>query len=52
MTPEEPSAMSEPLLLVDDLVVEYPAKGVRRRPFRALKGVRSEEHTSELQSRP
>ena len=24
MTPEEPSAMSEPLLLVDDLVVEYP----------------------------
>ena len=39
MTPEEASAMSEPLLLVDDLVVEYPAKGVRRRPFRALKGV-------------
>src|SRR5580692_1501460 len=31
--------MSEPLLTVDDLVVEYPAKGVRRRPFRALQGV-------------
>ena len=31
--------MSEPLLIVDDLVVEYPAKGVRRRPFRALAGV-------------
>jgi ABC-type glutathione transport system ATPase component len=31
--------MSEPLLVVNDLVVEYPAKGVRRRAFRALKGV-------------
>jgi len=31
--------MPEPLLVVDDLVVEYPAKGVRRRAFRALKGV-------------
>jgi len=31
--------MTEPLLVVDDLVVEYPAKGVRRRAFRALKGV-------------
>ena len=31
--------MTEPLLIVDDLVVEYPAKGVRRRPFRALEGV-------------
>ncbi len=31
--------MPEPLLAVDDLVVEYPARGVRRRPFRALKGV-------------
>ena len=31
--------MTESLLAVDDLVVEYPARGVRRRPFRALKGV-------------
>ena len=31
--------MPEPLLAVDDLVVEYPARGVRRRPFRALKAV-------------
>jgi ABC-type glutathione transport system ATPase component len=31
--------MPEPLLVVKDLVVEYPAKGVRRRAFRALKGV-------------
>ncbi len=29
----------EPLLAVEDLVVEYPAKGVGRKPFRALKGV-------------
>jgi len=28
-----------PLLTVDDLVVEYPGKGFRARPFRALKGV-------------
>ena len=31
--------MPEPLIIVDDLVVEYPSKGVRRRAFRALKGV-------------
>jgi len=31
--------MPEPLIAVDDLVVEYPSKGVRRRAFRALKGV-------------
>ena len=31
--------MTEPLLAVDNLVVEYPAKGLRRDPFRALKGV-------------
>jgi peptide/nickel transport system ATP-binding protein len=31
--------MAEPLLVVDDLVVEYPGKGVRRRPFRVLAGV-------------
>jgi len=29
---------AEPLLVVDDLVVEYPTKGLRRPPFRALKG--------------
>ncbi len=29
----------EPLLEVTDLVVEYPAKGIGRKPFRALKGV-------------
>lgn len=28
-----------PLLAVDDLVVEYPGKGFRAKPFRALKGV-------------
>jgi ABC-type glutathione transport system ATPase component len=39
MAPKERSPMPEPLLIVDDLVVEYPAKGVRRRPFRALAGV-------------
>ena len=31
--------MSAPLLEVKDLVVEYPAKGFRAKPFRALKGV-------------
>ncbi|GAA4169530.1 ATP-binding cassette domain-containing protein [Gryllotalpicola koreensis] len=31
--------MTEPLLEVKDLVVEYPVKGYRRKPFRALKGV-------------
>jgi ABC-type oligopeptide transport system ATPase subunit len=31
--------MSEPLLTVEDLVVEYPGKGFRAQPFRALKGV-------------
>ena len=31
--------MPEPLIAVDDLVVEYPSKGVRRHAFRALKGV-------------
>ena len=31
--------MPESLLVVDDLVVEYPSKGVRRHAFRALKGV-------------
>ncbi|MDF2665649.1 MAG: ABC-type oligopeptide transport system, ATPase component [Microbacterium sp.] len=31
--------MSTPLLTIDDLVVEYPGKGFRAKPFRALKGV-------------
>ncbi|NEM92052.1 ATP-binding cassette domain-containing protein [Galbitalea soli] len=31
--------MSESLLVVDDVVVEYPIKGFRTPPFRALKGV-------------
>lgn len=31
--------MSEALLTVDDLVVEYPGKGFRAKPFQALKGV-------------
>jgi ABC-type glutathione transport system ATPase component len=39
MAPKERSPMPEPLLIVGDLVVEYPAKGARRRPFRALAGV-------------
>jgi ABC-type glutathione transport system ATPase component len=29
---------TEPLLVIDDLVVEYPAKGFGKKPFRALKG--------------
>ena len=31
--------MSESLLTVDHLVVEYPGKGFRAKPFQALKGV-------------
>jgi ABC-type oligopeptide transport system ATPase subunit len=31
--------VSESLLIVDDLVVEYPGKGFRAKPFQALKGV-------------
>lgn len=31
--------MTEPLLQVSDLVVEYPGKGFRAKPFQALKGV-------------
>lgn len=30
---------AEPLLVVDDLIVEYPSKGWRKPPFRVLKGV-------------
>jgi peptide/nickel transport system ATP-binding protein len=29
----------QPLLVIEDLVVEYPTKGLGREPFRALKGV-------------
>jgi ABC-type glutathione transport system ATPase component len=38
-TSKERFPMAEPLLVVDDLVVEYPGTGVRRRPFRVLAGV-------------
>ncbi|MFH8251424.1 ATP-binding cassette domain-containing protein [Microbacterium sp. B2969] len=38
---------TEPLLVVDDLVVEYPAKGFRKQPFRALKGVSIDIHPGE-----
>ncbi|MBT2498589.1 ABC transporter ATP-binding protein [Agromyces sp. ISL-38] len=31
--------MTESLLVIDNLEVEYPVKGFRRKPFRALKGV-------------
>ena len=31
--------MPEPLIAVDDLVVDYPSKGIRRRALRILKGV-------------
>ncbi|MHA6512926.1 ATP-binding cassette domain-containing protein [Tessaracoccus sp. Z1128] len=31
--------MTHPLLTVDDLVVEYPGRGFRAQPFRAVKGV-------------
>jgi ABC-type glutathione transport system ATPase component len=31
--------MTDPLLTIDDLIVEYPGKGFRAQPFRALKGV-------------
>ena len=31
--------MTETLLDVKDVVVEYPLKGFRKEPFRALKGV-------------
>ncbi|MEU1972622.1 ATP-binding cassette domain-containing protein [Microbacterium sp. NPDC019599] len=37
----------EPLLVVEDLVVEYPAKGFRKKPFRALKGVSIDIHPGE-----
>jgi ABC-type glutathione transport system ATPase component len=29
---------AQPLLVIDDLVVEYPGKGLGKKPFRALKG--------------
>jgi ABC-type glutathione transport system ATPase component len=39
MPSKERADMPEALIVVDDLVVEYPSKGVRRHAFRALKGV-------------
>jgi len=33
------AATPEPLLVADNVVVEYPAKGLGKKPFRALKGV-------------
>ena len=33
------STTEESLLVVDDVVVEYPVKGLRKPPFKALKGV-------------
>ena len=40
-------ASSEPLLVVDDLVVEYPVKGWRRSPIRVLRGVSLEIQAGE-----
>ncbi|WP_105969099.1 ATP-binding cassette domain-containing protein [Streptomyces geranii] len=37
--PTPAPASAEPLLVADQVVVEYPAKGWRKAPFRALKGV-------------
>ena len=37
-TPNE-KLPAEPLLVVDELIVEYPTKGWRKPPFRVLKGV-------------
>jgi peptide/nickel transport system ATP-binding protein len=37
----------EPLLVIDDLVVDYPAKGFGKKPFRALKGVSIDIHPGE-----
>jgi len=39
--------MSESLLVIDDLVVEYPAKGIGKKPFRALKGCSLDIHPGE-----
>src|ERR1700722_14318783 len=38
MTSKERADMPEPLITVDDLVVEYPSRGVRRHAFRVLNG--------------
>jgi len=43
----QPPTSREPLLVVDDLVVEYPAKGFGKKPFRALKGVSIDIHPGE-----
>jgi ABC-type glutathione transport system ATPase component len=34
-----PTTTSDPLLVVDDVVVEYPVKGFRQAPIRVLRGV-------------
>lgn len=38
-TAVESTAAADALLTVDDLIVEYPGKGFRAKPFQALKGV-------------
>lgn len=38
---------TQPLLVIEDLVVEYPTKGFRKDPFRALKGVSIDIHPGE-----
>jgi peptide/nickel transport system ATP-binding protein len=38
---------TEPLLVVEDLIVEYPAKGLGKKPFRALNGVSIDIHPGE-----
>ena len=43
--------MSESLLNVDDLVVEYPGKGFRAKPFQALEG-RLDRHQARRDGRP
>jgi ABC-type glutathione transport system ATPase component len=43
----QPTIAGEPLLVIDDLVVEYPAKGFGKKPFRALKGVSLDIHPGE-----
>ena len=39
MTPKERADMTDPSSTSTTCVVDYPAKGLRRKPFRALKGV-------------
>lgn len=39
MNARQQNQRQNPLLVVEDLVVEYPTRGLRGRPFRAVKGV-------------